>query len=166
MTKNINFKAVLIGGIAAGLVSGLVKLGWENILPPRTQERDETNPPQQLLDQLGIPKSVTHKTYRYLDHELPMTSYAIHFTFSIVFATLYAALKQYQPKIAAGGGTVFGLAVWIAFHLVLLPKTKTIPTAKEQPMEEHLSEALGHGIWMWTNDAIATKVYQQLTHRQ
>ena len=33
-------------GAVAGLVSGLVKLGWENILPPRTPERDATNPPQ------------------------------------------------------------------------------------------------------------------------
>ena len=28
--KNINFPAMLIAGTAAGIISGIVKLGWEN----------------------------------------------------------------------------------------------------------------------------------------
>ena len=46
MAQKINLKAAVAAGIAAGLVSGLVKLGWENLMPPRTPERDATNPPQ------------------------------------------------------------------------------------------------------------------------
>ncbi len=41
--------AVVVIGTIAGVISGMVKIGWEAILPPRTQERDETNPPQRLL---------------------------------------------------------------------------------------------------------------------
>ena len=51
--KNINFPAMLIAGTAAGIISGIVKLGWENLLPPRTSERNKTNPPQKLLEQMG-----------------------------------------------------------------------------------------------------------------
>ena len=45
MTK-LNYKHVLLAGVSAGVISGLVKLGWENILPPRTPERNKVNPPQ------------------------------------------------------------------------------------------------------------------------
>ena len=31
-----SLKNTLVAGLAAGVISGLVKLGWENILPPRT----------------------------------------------------------------------------------------------------------------------------------
>ncbi|MFK5280941.1 DUF1440 domain-containing protein, partial [Lacticaseibacillus paracasei] len=34
-TKTSVMKLAAVGAVA-GLVSGLVKLGWENILPPRT----------------------------------------------------------------------------------------------------------------------------------
>lgn len=48
MTQFNLTKSIAVG-IGARLVAGLVKLGWENILPPRTPERDQTTPPQKLL---------------------------------------------------------------------------------------------------------------------
>jgi putative membrane protein len=160
--KLLNIKAVATAGIAAGLISGLVKIGWENILPPRTPERDATNPPQKLLEQLGFSASTTHATYRYAGHDLPWVSYLVHFGFSTTFAAVYQILSQYEPKIKAGGGSVFGLAVWAAFHLGIMPAMKTVPAAKDQPVEEHVSEALGHVVWMWTNDTVGTTVYRRL----
>ncbi len=44
MTKKTSLLTLATAGAAAGLVSGLVKLGWEALLPPRTPERDATNP--------------------------------------------------------------------------------------------------------------------------
>ncbi|MFT8363034.1 MAG: DUF1440 domain-containing protein [Sporolactobacillus sp.] len=158
-----NLKAAVVAGAAAGLISGLVKLGWENLMPPRTPERDATNPPQKLLQQLGVPESATHATYRYSLHDLPWVSYLVHFGFSASFAVLYEVLAQYEPKIKAGDGAAFGLAVWAAFHLGLMPAMKTVPAASDQPAEEHLSEALGHIVWMQTNDLIGDEVYRRLT---
>ena len=64
-------------GAVAGLVSGLVKLGWENILPPRTPERDATNPPQTFLQQHGLTPAETHATYTYSGHQIPWVSRAL-----------------------------------------------------------------------------------------
>ena len=88
----LNYKYVLLAGVSAGVISGLVKLGWENILPPRTPERNKVNPPQKLLQQLGVPAALTQATYRYSGEDLPWVSYLVHFGFSISFATAYAAL--------------------------------------------------------------------------
>ena len=90
----LDLKKTIIAGTAAGVISGLVKLGWENILPPRTAERDKVNPPQTLLQQLGIPAKLTQATYQYSGQKLPWVSYLVHFGFSISFATAYAALLE------------------------------------------------------------------------
>ncbi|MSE21645.1 DUF1440 domain-containing protein, partial [Lactobacillus parabuchneri] len=45
------------------------------------------------------------------------------------------------------------------------PAMGTVPSAKNQPAEEHVSEALGHVIWMWTNDLVADEVYNKLTKK-
>lgn len=159
----LNLKAAVAAGTAAGGLSGLVKLGWENILPPRTPERNATNPPQRLLEQLGVPAAVTHATYRYSDQDLPGVSYLVHFGFSISFGVLYEVLSQNRRYLRVGDGALFGLAVWVAFHLGIMPMMGTVPSAKDQPFEEHLSEALGHIAWMWTNDLVGRELYYKLT---
>ena len=62
MAQKINLKAAVAAGIAAGLVSGLVKLGWENLMPPRTPERDATNPPQNWNNLESLVKLPTRPT--------------------------------------------------------------------------------------------------------
>ncbi len=112
MMAQVNLKAAIIAGTAAGVVSGLVKLGWENILPPRTAARNQTNPPQRLLEQAGVPAAVTHATYTYSGEKLPWVSYLIHFGFSTTFGVLYSVAGHYAPSIRTAQGTLFGLGVW------------------------------------------------------
>ena len=153
--SKFELKHALAAGIAAGVIGGLVKLGWENLLPPRTPARNATNPPQRLLEQLGVPKQVTHATYTYSEQQVPYVSLIMHFGFSLTFAVAYQILGHKWPAIKAGQGTLFGLGVWGAYHAVLMPMMGTIPSVKDQPMEEHVSEILGHMVWMWSVDRVA-----------
>ncbi|WP_057002422.1 YagU family protein [Agrilactobacillus composti] len=148
--RSVSLSTLLWAGIFGGLISGLVKLGWENILPTRTALRNLTNPPQMLLQQIGIPKHITHLTYTYSGAQMPWVSFIVHFGFSIAFAIIYCLLAQKYAKITIGQGMVFGLAVWVAFHLIIMPLMGTVPAIWNQPIEEHISEALGHMVWMWT----------------
>ena len=59
---NKSLKNVLIDGTALGIICGLVKLGWEHIMPPRTHERDEWKHPQTFLQQLAVPAKITQPT--------------------------------------------------------------------------------------------------------
>lgn len=45
---------ILLSGLLGGMLSGFFKLGWEILLPPRTSSRNETNPPQYLLQQFFL----------------------------------------------------------------------------------------------------------------
>lgn len=78
----------------------------------------------------------------------------MHFSFSAGFGAFYSVSGQLAPWIKKGQGTLFGLAVWDLFHLVLIPAMGTVPYAKNQPLEEHTSEMLGHMVWMWTIDRL------------
>lgn len=161
-----SLKNTLVAGLAAGLISGLVKLGWENILPPRTPQCDAVNPPQTFLQQLGIPAKITQSTYSYSGHQMPWASFLVHFGFSVTFATTYAlALEKKVTWLTKKQGLPFGVAMWITFHLVIMPAMKTIPTAKRQPLAEHVSEILGHMFWMYTNHEVAKEILDRLDRK-
>ncbi|MCT4396195.1 DUF1440 domain-containing protein [Periweissella beninensis] len=141
---------VILTALIGGTISGFVKLGWEILLPPRSPQRNETNPPQKLLQQIGISEQVTQATINYLGNKIPYVSLIIHFGFSIVWAGIYALLSLNFPEVAWGQGTIFGIFVWILFHIIIMPAMKTIPSMMQQPWQEHISEFLGHIVWAFT----------------
>ena len=137
-------------GAVAGLVSGLVKLGWENILPPRTPERDATNPPQTFLQQHGLTPAETHATYTYSGHQIPWVSLLVHFGFSSSLGALYAVAGHYVPLFKLGYGSLWPM-----------PPQNPAPAAKDQPAEEHLSEAVGHMVWNTVNQIVISDMLRE-----
>lgn len=155
--------AVLIG-IIIGIIGAIVKFGWEVPFPPRTPLRDATNPPQQLLQQLGMSFDFTHLTYLYNGNPRPIISFVVHFGFSIAFGVIYAVIAEYRPIIRLWQGTVFGVAVWFAFHIVIMPLMGTVPAPWDQPFAEHFSEFFGHAFWMWVMELCRRDLRNRMTH--
>ena len=153
-----------IVGLITGMIGAIVKFGWEIPFPPRTPERDATNPPQQLLEQLGMSHDMSHMTYSYLGNERPIMSFVIHFGFSIAFAMIYCLLAEVWPRITLWQGAAFGLAVWVVFHLVVMPLMGTVPPPWEQPFGEHFSECFGHVFWMWIIELTRRDLRNRITH--
>lgn len=141
-------------GIIAGIFSGIVKFGWEVPFPPRTPERNATNPPQALWELLGMSPETSHATYSYLGNELPYWSFVIHFAFAIFFAVLYCLVAEYWPAIKMWQGAVFGVVLYVAFHVVLMPAMGLVPAPWNQPFGEHFSEFFGHIVWMWSIEIV------------
>lgn len=136
--------------VIAGALGAIVKFGWEVPFPPRSAERNLTNPPQAMLELFGVSPDATHATYTILGNQLPYVSFIIHFAFSIGFAVLYCVVAEYWPKITMWQGAVFGVAVWFAFHVVIMPAMGVVPAPWNQPFAEHASEFFGHIVWMWS----------------
>lgn len=141
-------------GAVAGVVSGMVKIGWEAVMPPRTVERDDPNPPMHLLEQVAVPAEVRDFSVEYNGRSVPVTALAVHHAFSVAMAVPYCFLAGRVRGVGAGRGALYGLGVWAGFHLAVLPALRTVPSAAEQPWEEHLSEALGHVAWAFSIDAV------------
>lgn len=152
-------------GIIAGIVSAIVKFGWEVPLPPRTPERNATNPPQAVLQLLGMSDHTVHLSYTFNGNAgLPWVSFIVHFGFSIAFAIIYCVIAERFPQIKLWQGVAFGLLVWVAFHLVIMPAMGVVPAPWEQPWQEHLSESLGHAVWMWVIEIVRRDLRNRITH--
>ncbi len=142
-------------GLITGIVTGWVKLGWEQLFPPRTLARGVSNEPQFLLQQLGVPHDITTAFVYYSDNQIQWVALCIHFSFSIFFSFLFILLIQYWPKIAVFEGAAYGIASWIAFHLVILPAIGNVPPMWGQPLTELGSEFFGHIAWAWAISAVS-----------
>ncbi|ADG97605.1 protein of unknown function DUF1440 [Segniliparus rotundus DSM 44985] len=138
-----------IGALAAGAVGGFVKLGWETVLPARTPDR--VSPPVVLLDKLGLPADGW--TYSFSGHTMNLGGFAVHFAFSVAFAALYFSVVERFPAAGVFRGAVFGLLVWVGAHLIAMPLLGLTPPAAALPLDENVSEALGHVVWLWVIDA-------------
>jgi len=73
----------------------------------------------------------------------------MHFGFSITFAMLYCIIAEFKPGVKLWQGAFYGLVVWFAFHVVLLPLFGTVPAPWDQPLAEHFSEITGHMFCFW-----------------
>ncbi len=167
--KRRRIKEAVIVGFIGGVFSAIVKFGWEVPFPPRTPERDATNPPQQLLEQLGMSHDMSHTMITFNNNERPIFSFIIHFSFAIVFALFYCIVAEYWPKIKLWQGMAFGLFVWVAAHLVVMPLMGTVPSPFPwveggQTWSEHFSEALGHMVWLWSIEIVRRDLRNRITH--
>ena len=170
MVKNISldwFLGILLPclwiGIVSGLISGMVKIGWEVILPTRTKDRDETNPPQKLMQQIGFPQKITHAYFLYSkDQKVYWFALILHFSFSIVFSFIFVVLSQIWSGISLGEGALYGIIIWFLWHILLMPITRTVPQPWKQPFSEHFSEFFGHIVWAWSIAAVS--FYMMATH--
>lgn len=147
-------KRIVITGLVGGFIGGAVKMGWEALVPPRTPERDEEPPPMTMLRKWGVPDSIRNATVTYNGNDIPVTVMGVHYGFSIANAFAYALLAEKCPKVTALRGSVFGGMVSLVFHGVVLPVLGLTPKAQDLPKEEHISEFLGHILWMNTIDYV------------
>lgn len=159
-----NYRAAIQAGIIAGIISAIVKFGWEVPLPPRTPERNATNPPQALLELLGFSEHTTHLSYTYNGNSgLPWMSFIVHFGFSIAFALIYCVLAERYPQIKLWQGTAFGIGVYVGFHVILMPAMGIVPAPWNQPWQEHFSELFGHMVWMWVIEIVRRDLRNRIT---
>ncbi len=155
--------AVLVG-LIGGAFSAIVKFGWEIPFPPRSPARDATNPPQALLELFGMSPETSHLTYSYLGNQRPILSFAVHFGFAIAFGIVYCVVAEYWPRITLWQGAAFGVVVWFAFHVVVMPAMGVVPPPWDQPFGEHFSEFFGHIVWLWSIEIVRRDLRNRITH--
>jgi len=132
--KSLRFPGIgIAAGAIGGFMSGFVKLGWEVPFPPRAMGRI---PEPQVL--------VTMFTHHPTSASI---SLVIHFAFSIIFGALYGTMVEFLPVVAIGLGTVYGLAVWVGAHEMVMPWMGLTPRMWDLPWTEQVSEFFGHAVW-------------------
>jgi putative membrane protein len=151
--------AALVAGVVAGLSSGAIKMGWESLVPPRKPDREV--PPVTFLKQRGIDPD--EATYTYNGNQVPWGVLAVHFGFSVVTVAAYSVAAEFLPRTRLWAGAAYGIGAFVVAHEIVLPRLGLSPKAQDLPVEEHVSEFLGHIVWLLEAEQIRKAVRLGLT---
>jgi len=137
-------------GIIAGIISALVKSGFEGLIPPRTIETPP--PPIVLLEKLGF--HTENMTYQWMDYTINWGGNGVHILFSITIAVLYCILNEYFVKAKMLHGIIFGIGVSVLAHGLVVPLLGLSGWLWIAGTEALISEFVGTAFWIWTIEAI------------
>ncbi|TPG63121.1 YagU family protein [Ewingella americana] len=158
------YGVALFVGIIAGVMSAFVKWGAEVPLPPRTFSggRDEFNPPFLFLrDYLGI--DPTQAIYHFSEHIINPV-HITHIIFSLVFAIGYCLVAEVFPKVKLWQGALAGIIATVCVHWISFPLLGLTPPLSGLPLDEYVSELLGHIFWFWAIEMIRRDLRNRITH--
>ncbi len=150
---------IIYAAIIAGIISALVKSGFEGLIPPRTLET--VPPPMVLLDKLGF--HVDAMTYHWMGYTINWGGNGVHILFSIVMAIIYCVIAEYLPKVRMLHGIIFGIAVSVLAHGFVVPLLGLSGWLWEAGTEALISEFVGTGFWIWTIEAIRQNMRSEFT---
>lgn len=142
-------KAVVIG-IIAGVMSMIMKRGWETVLPPRLP--DQAAPPFAMLKMFGF--DVKGIVYVFSENQINLPVTIVVFSFSTACALFYCIVAEYFPRITLWAGVAYGLFIQIFFHLIVLPLFGWTAAPWDIRAQEHIAEFLGHMLWGFTIEII------------
>lgn len=146
-------------GIVAGVISALVKSGFEDLIPPRTLET--LPPPVVLLEKLGF--HVDSMTYHWMDYTINWGGNSVHILFSVAVAIIYCVLNEYFVKARLFHGIAFGIAVSVFAHGLIVPLLGLSHWLWTSGSEALISEFIGTGFWIWTIEAIRQNLRSSFT---
>lgn len=137
-------------GVVAGIISALVKSGFETLIPPRTPET--VPPPIVLLEKLGF--HADNMTYQWLDTTINWGGNGVHILFSMVMAVVYCVMVEYWPRVRMWHGIAFGVCVSVLAHGFVVPLLGLSGWLWIAGPEALFSEFVGTGFWIWSMEAI------------
>lgn len=156
--KDRHVLTMIYVGIIAGIISALVKSGFETLIPPRTLET--TPPPVVLLEKLGV--NVSAMDYHWLGHTINWGGNGVHILFSVVIAIIYCVVCEYFVKAKMLHGIIFGIAVSVFAHGLVVPLLGLSGWLWLAGPEALISEFIGTAFWIWSIEAIRTDLRYRL----
>lgn len=87
-----------------------------------------------------------------------------HIIFSLVFAIGYCIVAERFPKVKMWQGLMAGIISTIAVHGISFPLLGLTPPLSQLPVDEYVSEILGHLFWFWSIELIRRDLRNRITH--
>jgi len=145
-----NIELAIWAGIVAGVISALVKSGFETLIPPRTLST--TPPPVVLLEKLGF--NVNTMTYEWMGYSINWGGNGVHILFSIVMAIIYCVAVEFLPRARMLHGVGFGVGVSVFAHGLVVPLLGLSGWLWLAGSQALISEFVGTAFWIWTIEAV------------
>lgn len=137
---NRNLAGTLAGLAGTGPMTVAMEL-MHRQLPP---EEQYPLPPRQITEHLA---EAVHIEDNLNEEEELAATVAAHFAYGAACGAAYSLVEDYLPGPPAVRGITFGLGVWTASYLGLLPATGLLSSARCHPARRNALMLAAHVVW-------------------
>lgn len=153
MTRTIN----VARGAVVGLIGGLIAAGAMSVAhrlvgevaprpepPPSSREEDST---------VKVASAVTRQAgYRLAEDQKPKAGTMVHYAFGGSVGAFYGAVAEIVPRVTAGVGLPFGVAVWLGAHVIVVPALGLSEPPPRRPVRQEAEEFGLHLVYGLTTE--------------
>jgi len=144
-----------LAGFAATLPMTIFMLVTQRFLPKRQQYE---LPPEMITKELAHRAHVRH----HLNKQLILgATTASHFGYGAAMGAAYAPLQKRVPLPAIAQGVLYGLLVWAASYLGLLPALGISASGHKEPVRRNLMMIAAHVVWGASMGAMASVLFHE-----
>ena len=144
-----------LAGFVATLPMTIFMLATQRFLPKRQQYE---LPPEMITKELAHRAHVRH----HLNKQLILgATTASHFGYGAAMGAAYGPLQKRVPLPTIVQGVLYGLFVWAASYLGLLPLLGISASGHKEPMRRNLMMIAAHVVWGASMGAMARLLFQQ-----
>ena len=109
-------------------------------------------PPQEITDELANRADLE----KHMDKKERLSAALVsHFGYGATMGAIYSLISKRIPLPYLLKGTIFGLVVWVASYLGLLPALGISQSADEEPVRRNLLMIAAHVVWGSTTGILA-----------
>lgn len=137
-------QSLLQGGIAGFIATGpmsLFMLATQRFLPKRQQY---ALPPEIITEELA---HRTHVRWHINKKQVKAATVVSHFGYGAAMGMLYVLLEKKVSLPSPVKGVLFGLVVWVASYLGVLPLIGMSESGQREPGKRNLMMIAAHAIW-------------------
>jgi uncharacterized membrane protein YagU involved in acid resistance len=152
--------ALVIGALAGLAATAPMTLFMQQIHQQLPARERYPLPPSEIVDELTAQAGVDDQIDQ--SEHIALTLIA-HFGYGAATGALYAPLAQAFHPPALLGGAVFGLGVWSASYLGLLPALGILSPATEHPARRNALMIGAHVIWGVSLGLLVEQLLEQIS---
>src|ERR1700730_15437690 len=145
----------MVAGFVATLPMTIFMLATQRFLPKRQQYR---LPPEMITSELAHRAHIRHHLNKQLILGATLVS---HFGYGAAMGAAYGPLHKRVPLPTIAQGILFGLVVWAASYLGLLPLLGISASGDREPLRRNLMMIAAHTVWGAAMGATAHVLFRQ-----
>ncbi len=144
-----------LAGFVATLPMSIFMLATQRFLPKRQQYE---LPPEMITKELAHRAHVRH----HLNKQLILGATTVsHFGYGAVVGAAYGPLQKRVPLSTIVQGVLYGLFVWAASYLGLLPLLGISASGHKEPVRRNLMMIAAHVVWGASMGAMARLLFRE-----
>jgi putative membrane protein len=156
MSKRRNFETAFMTGLIGGIVGSWVMNQYWTIMAKMKEKQASpselaqlrTSQEQQQLDNptVKVAEIISGDIFGHQldDWEKKLAGPFVHYAFGAVTGAFYGLVAELLPRVSAGCGTAYGIAIWLGADEIMVPALKLSKAPEEYPLSQHLSGLGAH----------------------